>query len=91
MINVLFFASLAYIISCKIDPLEDLKFKYGFILEPTTKDKGIIKYLFIKVINCAPCLSFWLSLFFLGFQLSIITFIVTEGLVKLLSNPNTID
>ena len=84
--NILAVIAFSIIFASHIDPLEHLKFKMGLgfnskIYSEYKLVNLILKFL-KKILNCAPCLSMWLTFFIFGidfnsFKLGLIIYCIT--------------
>ena len=83
LITILIIAIAANIITNQIDPLNWIKDKMGIGSVRRLKSKytliDLIIYIIWKVMNCSPCLSYWITgIYFLptyeGFILGILTY-----------------
>ena len=90
---IFFSVCLAIILASQIQPLEWLKKQLGLDTNSTLYSQYILINLIInglrKLLNCAPCLSFWLSLYLMkSFQVSIIVYVITLFISSRLSYIN---
>jgi hypothetical protein len=86
--EILVYVIVSFIFTTQIDFLNQLKNDYG--MHPFLTDKWYL-YIIYKLMNCTPCLSFWLCL---GFTLSItyalLTYFVAYIFVELIYNRKQI-
>lgn len=75
-IPILFIIAISILITSMIEPFEELKIKYKLRPEFHT---NVFKHYGLKLITCAKCLSFWLSLvIYYDIYLAVIICVVTE-------------
>jgi hypothetical protein len=74
---IIFIICLSLMVTQMIEPLQNIKYRLN-LLYPE-QQKSIIRWAFVKLINCSKCFSFWFSLiFFQSFVIAVIIAVTTE-------------